>query len=79
MQIKGDKHYYMGFPGGTVPKKLPADAGDTGSIPKLGRSPGRGNGNPLLHSCLGNLIKISSPKETSELQPGVAKELDPTE
>ena len=28
------------------------DAGDTGSIPELGRSPGRGNHNPLQYSCL---------------------------
>ena len=28
------------------------DAGDTGSIPGLGRSPGRGHGNPLQYSCL---------------------------
>ena len=30
------------------------DAGDTGSIPESGRSPGGGNGNPLLYSCLEN-------------------------
>ena len=30
------------------------DAEDTGSIPGLGRSPARGNGNPLQYSCLGN-------------------------
>ena len=30
------------------------DAGDTGSIPGLGRSPGEGNGNPLQYSCLDN-------------------------
>ena len=29
-------------------------AGDTGLIPELGRSPGRGNGNPLQYACLGN-------------------------
>ena len=34
-------------------KNLPADAGDAGSIPGSGRSPGVGNGNPLLFSCLG--------------------------
>ena len=37
----------MGFPGGTVVKNLPAnagDAGDTGRIPGSGRSPGGGNG-----------------------------------
>ena len=50
---------HMGFPGGTVVKNLPANAGDTrdaGLIPGLGRSPGIGNGNPLQHSCLGNPI-----------------------
>ena len=30
------------------------DAGDTGSIPGMERSPGEGNGNPLLYSCLEN-------------------------
>ena len=33
---------------------LPADAGDQGSIPGLGRSPGEGNGNQLQYSCLEN-------------------------
>ena len=37
-------------------KNLPANAGDTGSIPRLGRSPGQGNGNPLQHPCLENLM-----------------------
>ena len=32
-------------------KNLPANAGDTGSIPGLGRPPGVGNGNPLQYSC----------------------------
>ena len=38
-------------------KNLPANAGDTedtGSIPRSGRSPGEGNGNPLQYSCLEN-------------------------
>ena len=30
------------------------NAGDPGSIPELGRSPGEGHGNPLQYSCLGN-------------------------
>ena len=34
--------------------KNPANAGDVGSLPGLGRSPREGNGNPLLYSCLGN-------------------------
>jgi len=37
----------MSFPGGSVVKKLPANAGDLGLIPGFGRSPGEGNGNPL--------------------------------
>ena len=32
------------------------DVGDSGSIPGSGRSPGRGHGNPLQYSCLGNPI-----------------------
>ena len=36
----------MDFPGGSV-KNLPANSGDVGSIPGLGRSPEEGNGNPL--------------------------------
>ena len=42
------------LPGGSVVKNLPANAGDVGSIPGSGRSPGEGNGNPLLYSCLEN-------------------------
>ena len=44
----------MGFPGGSVVKNPPANAGDAGSIPGSGRSPGGGNGNPLQYSCLEN-------------------------
>ena len=39
--------YRMFFPGGSVVKNPPANAGDAGSIPGLGRSPGGGNSNPL--------------------------------
>ena len=46
----------MGFPGGAVVKNPPANAGDTGSIPGSGRSPGEGNGNRLQYSCLRNPI-----------------------
>ena len=42
------------FPCGSVVKNPPASAGDAGSIPGLGRSPGEGNGNPLQCSCLEN-------------------------
>ena len=47
----------MGFPGGLVGENPPANAGDTGdagSIPGRERSLGKGNGNPLQYSCLGN-------------------------
>ena len=44
----------MGLPSGSVIKNTPANAGDLGSIPGLGRSPGEGNGNSLQHSCLEN-------------------------
>ena len=40
-----------------VKKNLPANVGDIrygGSIPELGRSPGRGHDNPLQYSCLEN-------------------------
>ena len=50
-------HNYMGFPGGSVVKKPPANGGDTrdvGLIPGSGRSPGVGNGNLLQYSCLEN-------------------------
>ena len=44
----------MGFPSGAVVKNPLANAGDAGSIPGSGRSPGVGNGNPLPYSCLEN-------------------------
>ena len=44
----------MGFPGGSDGKESAGDAGDPGSIPGSGRSPGEGNGNPLQYSCLEN-------------------------
>ena len=41
----------MGFPGGTMVKNLPANAGDMGLISGPRRSPGEGNGNPLQYFC----------------------------
>jgi len=46
--------FALGFPGGSVGKESACNAGDSGSIPPSGRSPGEGNGNPLQYSCLGN-------------------------
>ena len=44
----------VGIPGGSDSKESTCNAGDLGSIPGLGRSPGGGHGNPLQHSCLEN-------------------------
>ena len=44
----------MDFPGGSDGKASAYNAGDPGSIPGLGRSPGEGNGNPVQYSCLEN-------------------------
>ena len=55
--MKLSKKEKMGFPGGSVVKNPPANAGDArdaGSISGSGRSPGGGHGNPLKYSCLEN-------------------------
>ena len=44
----------MDFPGGSDGKAFVYNAGDLGSIPGLGRSPGEGNGTPLQYYCLEN-------------------------
>src|SRR5574339_502879 len=44
--------YHQGFPSGSELKVSACNAGDLGSIPGSGRSPGEGNGNPLQYSCL---------------------------
>ena len=46
--------WLLGFPGGSDGKESTCNAGDLGSIPGLGRTPGGGNGNPLQYSCLEN-------------------------
>ena len=69
----------MGFPGSSVVENLPVSAGaagDMGSIPGLGRSPGRVNGNPLQYSCLKNPTDRGTWQATVH---GVTKELDVTE
>ena len=45
---------FFGFPFGSAGKESTCNAGDLGSIPGLGSSPGEGNGYPLQHSCLEN-------------------------
>ena len=57
--------------GGSVVKNQPpneGDAGNAGSIPEQGRSPGVGNGNPLQNSCLGNPMSTGAWQELRESQ-----------
>ena len=61
MKVKGLIHSVVmglpwGFPGGSAVKNPPANAGDAGSIPGLGRSPGGGNCNPLQYACWKNTM-----------------------
>ena len=51
---------FVGFPGISEGKESACSVGDLGSIPGLGRSPGREHGNPLQYSCLENLHGQSS-------------------
>ena len=46
----------IGLPGGSEVKASDSKAGDPGSIPGSGRSPGEGHGNPLQYSCLETLM-----------------------
>ena len=54
----------MGFPGSSDGKATAYNAGDLGSIPGLGRSPGEGHGNPLQYSCLENPMDREAWKAT---------------
>ena len=45
---------YQGFSHSSVGEQSACNSGDPGSIPRLERSPGEGNGNPLQYSCLEN-------------------------
>ena len=47
-------YIYMGFPHSSIGKESACNAGDPGSIPGSGRSPGEENGNPLQYFCLEN-------------------------
>ena len=64
---------HRGFSGGLEIKNQPANAGDSDSIPGLGRAPGEGNGNPLQYYCLGNPMDRGDWLGTVH---GVTKELD---
>ena len=68
-----------GFPGGSDGKASACSAGDQGSIPGLGRSPGEGNGNPLPYSCLENSMDWEAPQSLVGYSPWGCKESDRTE
>ena len=70
-----DQHQRLLIPGGSVVKNPPAKAGNAGSIPPSGMSPGEGNGNPLQYSCLGNPMDKGAWWATIH---GVTKHLDMT-
>ena len=65
----------MGFPGGSDSKESVCSAGDLGSIPGSGRSPGGGHGNPLQYSCLENPMD----RGARQASPWGHKESDTTE
>ena len=48
------KDKILAFPGGSEVEASASNVGNMGSIPRSGRSPGEGNGNPLQYSCLEN-------------------------
>ena len=64
-----------GFPGGSDGKESSCSAGDLGSIPELGRSPGKGHDNPLQYSCRENPMVRS----LAGYSPQGCKESDMTE
>ena len=61
--------------GQTAGKEPTCNAGDMGSIPGSGRSPGEGSGNPLQYSGLGNHVDRGAWKATVH---GILKELERT-
>ena len=48
----------LGFPDGSDSKEIPCSAGDLGSIPGSGRSPGEGNGYPLQYSWASPVLQL---------------------
>jgi len=75
-EIQRHMRIYLNFPGCSDSKESACNAGDTGSIPGSGRSPGEGNGYSLQYSCLGNPTDRGAWKTTS---PWGHKELDTIE
>ena len=68
-------HTLMSFPSWLSVRNLLANAGGAGSVPRLGRPPGEGNGTPLQYSCLEN----PTDRGLVGYSPGVTKVTDTTE
>ena len=64
-----------GLPCSSIGKESICNAGDSGLIPELGRSPGEGNGNSFQYSCLGNPMDREA---WQAIVHGVRKEKDTT-
>ena len=64
---------FQDFPGGSDGKASVYNAGDLGSIPRSGRFPGEGNGNPLQYS------RLENPMDGGAWCPWGRKKLDKTE
>ena len=71
----GEYFLPLGFPGASAVMNQPFNAGDIGSIPGSGRSPGERNGNPFQYYCLGNPMDRGVWRATIH---GVAKDSDTT-
>ena len=54
LKIRAQIIEWLGFPEGSMGKNPPANAGEVGSTPGSGGSPGEGSGTPLQYSSLGN-------------------------
>ena len=63
-------HQDITIPGGSEGKEFTCSVGDLGSVPRLGRSLGEGNGYPLQYSCLGKSMDRGAWQATVH---GVAK------
>ena len=56
LSVKSEGESFLDLPGDSAGKESPCNAGDLGSIPGLGRSPGEGKGYSLQYSGLENSI-----------------------
>ena len=73
-RFKGIKKAW-GFPGSSAGRESACNAGDPGSIPRSGRSPGGGHGNPVQYSCL---VSRHGQRSLAGYSPWGRKEVDRT-